>query len=233
MGKGFDRFWNNMFKGQKDKFVQQPTMTPQQQQFVSSLQPLIGNILGNLSQPFDFLPIQQKMQSNFQSQTLPGLFSMLTNVGGASPSSGYRGATLGAGQNLQESLAAMEGNYGMQSRDQMMRLLPALLTLSGQPQFQTGYIPGKPGAIPNIIGEALPYAAQAAATYFGGPGAGMAANAAAQGLKNKIQGNRSSNIQQQSAPISPQTMWGNIGQDLQYRMFNDLLNPSTSYQPRI
>ena len=224
MGKRWDNFWNSMFKGEKDKFVQQPTMTPQQQEFISGLQPLIGNILGNLSQPFDFGPIQQKMRSDFQSQTLPGLFSMLTNVGGGSPSSGYLGSTLGAGQNLQESLAAMEGNYGMQSRDQMMRLLPALFTLSGQPQFQTAYMPGKPGFVPNILNQAVPAAAQVAAAYYGGP-------AAAMGMLNK--GSSSGGGAQQGAPINPQTMWGNMGQNLQYKMFNDLLNPPTSFQPRI
>ncbi len=102
---------------------------------------------------FSFDPIAQKARSNFQSQTIPSIAERFTSLGnGAQNSSAFQGALTGAGQNLDESLAALESQFGLQQQGQNNQQLMSLLSLLLQPQYENAYFPGQPGLLQGLAG---------------------------------------------------------------------------------
>lgn len=114
--------------GSKPKQMQR--LMPQQQQLMDSVLQQALSRLG--SNQFDFAPIEQQARTGFQTKTLPGIAERFTAFGpGAQRSSAFSEALGQAGTGLEENLAAMRSNYGMQQQGNLLNLLQMGL----QPQF--------------------------------------------------------------------------------------------------
>lgn len=127
-----------------------PLLRPEQQQYqnfiLQQLPGLLQNIQGRLGQPattsqFDFGPIAQQARTQFQTQTVPTLAERFGALGGESRgSSAVLGQLGAAGAGLDESLASLGQQYGMQQQafnygaqqNQVNQLMSLLSLLSGQ-----------------------------------------------------------------------------------------------------
>lgn len=130
--------------------TQLPTLSPQQQQYqnflLQQLPGLLQNLQSKLSQPtatsqFDFAPIAQQARTQFKTQTVPTLAERFGALAGDSRgSSGVFGQLGAAGAGLDENLASLQQQYGMQQQafnygaqqNQTNQLLQLLSLLSGQ-----------------------------------------------------------------------------------------------------
>ena len=118
----------------------------------------LGGLGGYSSRGGDFAPIAQQAMKQFASDTVPGLAERFTAIGGGGTSlgsSGFQGALGAAGAGLQENLAALGSQYGLQQRGldinqqgqnqgNIINLLRTLLT----PQNEYMYTPGRQGFLP-------------------------------------------------------------------------------------
>lgn len=151
--------------GSKNKIKQIPRFTPgqmgAQQQLLQQSLPMLLNLLGQQQgQQFDFAPIAQQARSQFSQQTVPGLAERFTSMGGGRLSSPVFAQQLGqAGAGLEEGLASLQSQYGLQQQQMGQReramQLQALLSLLGvglQPQFENYQRPGQPGLFGNLLG---------------------------------------------------------------------------------
>lgn len=134
--------------------------------------PALGGLQGTYQGGYnsgggDFAPVAQHAMSQFASDTVPGLAERFTQLGGGGTqlgSSAFQGALGSAGAGLQESLASMGSQYGLQQRglDQqqqglglqqqgqnqthLINLLRSLLN----PQNDYAYTPGRQGFLPSL-----------------------------------------------------------------------------------
>ncbi len=132
----------------------------------------------------------------FEQQTLPGIaerFAGGNAMGGGLMTSGF-GQSLGAaGANLQTQLAQMKEQYRRQSINDLLGQYNQLTNQSlGARPFENVYDPGTQGQ-QTLLGGLAQTGLTAAATAFGGPAGGFAANT----LFNSMKPN-----QQQSQPFS-------------------------------
>lgn len=112
---------------------------PQQQAFSQILQ----QALSGLQDPTKgFAPIAQQARSQFQKQTVPSIFERFSNMD-AQRSSAFADALGGAGADLEERLAAMGSQYGLQQQG----LLQQLLSMGLTPQFENIYMKREPGLL--------------------------------------------------------------------------------------
>lgn len=129
----------------RGRFQQQPLYNPQQQAAFSQL---LSQGLSNS----DFNPIEQRARSQFNQQTIPSLAERFTSMGGGQRSSAFQGALGAAGAGLEEGLAALRSQHGLQQ-----------LGMGLTPQFENIYFPSQPGffeglssgynqAIPSLLG---------------------------------------------------------------------------------
>lgn len=125
--------------GSKGKMNQYATMDPQQ---LAASNQFLNQAQQGLQDPYaGFAPIEQHARSQF-NQSMPSLAERFTSMGqGARRSSGFASAIGRAGAGLEESLAAMRSQYGMQNRGQMMQLGQ----MGMQPRFENMYQPGTQG----------------------------------------------------------------------------------------
>lgn len=122
----------------------------------SKFNKIIADILGQYQQgAFDFAPIAEQARTQFQQRTVPSIAERFTAMGGQRSSA--FGQQLGAaGAGLEESLAALGSQYGLQQQ----RLLQNLLALGAQepvylsPQPTTGQSIAQ--AVGGGLGQALP-----------------------------------------------------------------------------
>ena len=143
-------FWEglkNFAVGQPQRIEQLQRFTPQQ---ISVLQQLLGQGMQGLQNPYQgFEPIAQRAMSQFQQQTVPSLAERFTSMGQNKISSPAFASQMGqAGAGLSEGLAALQSQYGMQNRSQMMDMLGMGLT----PQFENIQMNAQPG----MLQQALP-----------------------------------------------------------------------------
>lgn len=136
----------NMFSGYGAQTFQLPRFDPQQQ---NALQQLLQRGLAGS----DFGPIEQQARSQFSRQTVPGLAERFSSLGsgGSQRSSAFQGALGAAGAGLEENLAALRSQYGLQQ---------AKLGLS--PMFENIYQPAREG----IAGPLAQGGSQAATQMF-------------------------------------------------------------------
>lgn len=128
--------------GSKPKQMQR--FMPEQQQAMNQILQKALAGLGN--NQFDFAPIEQQARTGFQTKTLPGIAERFTAFGpGAQRGSGFLEALQSAGTGLDENLAAMRSNYGLQQQGNLMNLLQ----MGMQPQFD--WTTGGGGGAGNII----------------------------------------------------------------------------------
>lgn len=138
-----------------------PTFAPNQQnlqnQGIQQALAYLKQLSPGKQQPyqFDFAPIAQQAQTQFYGQTVPSLAERFTSLGGEGTSlgsSGFTGALGAAGAGLQENLAALGSQYGLQQQQLGMQqqgqdrdYLLNLLRFALLPQKETVYTPKGPG----------------------------------------------------------------------------------------
>lgn len=137
-----------------------------------------SEVYNNLEKPY----MQQ-----FEQQTVPGLaerFAGMGAMGGGLSSSGFGQALGAAGGNLQAQLMQMKEGYRRQSINDLLGQYNQMANrgLSARP-FENAYNPGTQGQM-GVGGQILSGLATGAATAFGGPAGG----AAAQGATNMFKG---------------------------------------------
>jgi hypothetical protein len=136
--------FGQMLFGSKGKMNQYATMDPQQ---LGASNQFLNQAQQGLQDPYaGFAPIEQHARSQFQ-QGLPSLAERFTSMGkGAQRSSGFQSALGRAGAGLEESLAAMRSQYGMQNRGQMMQLGQ----MGMQPRFENQWMPESQGLMQQL-----------------------------------------------------------------------------------
>lgn len=149
--------------GSKPRVKKYSTMDPQQ---IGASTSFLNMAQQGLQNPYaGFEPIEQKARSNFQ-QSIPSLAERFVSMSpSALRSSGYMSALGRAGAGLEESLAALKSQYGMQNRSQMMQLGQ----MGMQPRFENVMHPGSPGFLQSMAGPLL------SMILSGGLGAGFGA----------------------------------------------------------
>lgn len=145
MGKGA-----GFLRGRPAQMASINKYTPEAQ---SALSFLLGQGRQNMQDPYaGFEPIAQRARSQFNQQTVPGLAERFTSMGDNALSSGAFASQIGqAGAGLEEGLAALQSQYGMQNRQMSLQEL-----LGGiQPQFENMYQPreqsGFEALLPHIL----------------------------------------------------------------------------------
>ena len=114
--------------------------------------------------PFDFSTIEQQAKTNFYSDTVPSIAERFTAMGSGPRSSNFAASLGQAGAGLQQSLAALRANVGLQQQGQQQNYLQNLLQLGLTPQFETVHTPEQPGFLESAggpilqgLGQSLPY----------------------------------------------------------------------------
>ena len=130
----------------KPKFQQVQRFTPQQQQAQNQALQMALSGLQNPNAGFE--PIANQARQQFNSQTVPSLAERFTAMGNGQRSSAFQGALGSAGADLESQLAALQAQYGLQNRSQLMQLLGQGL----EPQFENAYNPGGGGFSSGIFG---------------------------------------------------------------------------------
>ncbi len=150
--------------GSKPKTQNISTYNPQQQNLLSNVnQTALQNLKGLSSNGFNFQPIEEQARRNFQGTTIPSIANRFA-AAGATDGSGYRNALLGAGSDLESSLAALKAQYGLQNQGQMISFLQSLLGLGLRPQ-ETIHEEGSQG----FLGSTLPALGSVLGGIYGGP----------------------------------------------------------------
>lgn len=160
-------------KGQLSGYSEQ-----NQEQFNSLISQLLGRLGGG---QFDFGPIEQQARAGFEQKTVPSIAERFTSMGGGGGRSSAFGQQLGqAGSDLEQSLAGMRQNYGLQQQG----LLQNLLGLGKQEAY---YQPESPGFLGNIAAPLVQAGGSALGSYFGGPAGASAIQSLLQGLGQPAQ----------------------------------------------
>lgn len=152
----------DLFQNRPSRTEQLPRFSPESQGLQNASIAAALNQLGNVQQNrFDFAPIQQQAMTNFKQQTLPTIAERFTSMGGQGSSA--FGQQLGAaGANLEENLAALKSQYGLQQQGLDQNLLAMLLGAGLQPSFENIYLAGEP----SFAAQALPVAGQVGGRLF-------------------------------------------------------------------
>ena len=157
--------------GAPGEFKYQPVLPPNLQQ---KLESLYSSGLDRLNQQFApgqpsaISPILQQARTQFFTQTLPALQNAYTAQGNSLGSSSRIGSLGAAGAGLEENLAALQAQYGLSERNQLMNLL-------SQRPYEQIYQPGTPNR-PGWLSTLADVGLGAASAFI--PGAGIAANVA-------------------------------------------------------
>lgn len=136
--------------GNKGNIQQTSTVTPEVQQMLSQLLQQGSQKLQNPYQGFE--PLAQEARTNFQQQTVPSIAERFTSMGGGALSSPAFASQLGqAGSGLDQGLANMKSQYGMQNENQGLRMLQQGM----MPSFSNTYMQSQPGLGESLFGGAL------------------------------------------------------------------------------
>jgi hypothetical protein len=153
-----------------DFFTGKPAQTQQFERYTPSQQVALDQLLSqgtsgiqNLNQAFDLTPIEREARTQFQTQTVPSIAERFTALGSGPRSSNFIGRLGQAGAGLEQSLASLRSNVGLQQRGQQQNLLTNLLSLGLTPRFETAYQPAQPGFLESAgapllqgLGQSLP-----------------------------------------------------------------------------
>jgi len=153
----------NFFLGAPNRIEQVPRFNQEQQ---SLLQNLLGLGQQTINNPYKgFEPIAQRATSQFNQQTVPGLAQRFASLGSNSLSSPAFASQLGqAGAGLQEGLAALQSQYGMQNRQQGLQFLQQGLT----PQFENIPLKQESGFLQESLPSLAKLGARTGSAYYTG-----------------------------------------------------------------
>jgi len=102
--------------------------------------------LQGLDNKFDFAPIEQQARSNFNTQTIPSIAERFTSLGsGSQNSSAFSNAIGSASSGLEQSLASLKSQYGLQQQGLNQNMIQSLLGMGLQPRYENAYFPRQPG----------------------------------------------------------------------------------------
>jgi len=179
--------------GRKGRMEKHSTMDPQQMGAATSF---LNQAQQGLQDPYaGFEPIEKQARSQFQ-QGIPSLVERFTSLSpSAQRSSGFQSALGRASSGLEESLAAMKAQYGLQNRGQMMQLGQ----MGMQPRFENIYRPGTQGLLGGMMGPLL------MSLMSGGMGAGIGAGMFGRNMMNQ------SRAGQGMGAMMPWAMMGGMG----------------------
>lgn len=162
-----------MYMAVKDFLVGQPARLEQVERYspeqLSAQKQILQSALQGISQPYaGFEPIEQRARSQFMQQTVPTLSERFTSLGGygtGALSSPVFASQLGsAGAGLEEGLAALRAQYGLQQRGLAQGLLPYGL----QPRYENLFMGGQSGLAQEIIPLLSRLATMLGASYLTG-----------------------------------------------------------------
>jgi len=146
-----------LFGGGSEGGPRRANYTPQEQDIFSMLLNQGKNQLQNPYQGFD--DISNYAQNNFYQNTIPSIAERFTAMGNGQRSSAFQGALGQAGAGLNQSLAALRSQYGMQNQQNGLNTLQFGL----RPAFQDYYQSSQPGFGENLLSgftQAAPQFAQ-------------------------------------------------------------------------
>lgn len=131
----------------KPRTQQISQFTPEQQQWQSQLGQFGSQQLQN---PYEgFAPIEEQARTQFQTSTVPTLAERFTSMGsGGQRSSAFQSALGQAGAGLEQNLAALKSQYGMQNKQLGANVLGNAL----RPSFDTVYQQAQPGFLESALG---------------------------------------------------------------------------------
>lgn len=135
----------------KGGWSQQPTRNPQQMQRSQ----WAGNTgMQQIQNPYQgFAPIAQNAISQYQNQVIPSLAERFSSLGNNALSSPSFGSQLQQGGNdLQERLAGLQAQYGLQQQS----LGQSLFNMGQQPEFENVYTAGGPSGLSGFFGNLAP-----------------------------------------------------------------------------
>lgn len=143
--------------GNEGGLKQAQRLTPEQQSVLSLL---LGTGGRSLQNPYaGFQPIAQQARSQFMQNTIPSLAERFTSMGNNALSSPAFASQLGqAGSGLEEALAALQSQYGMQNQRNAL----SILALGLSPAFENFYQKSQPGFGENLLAGTI----QAAPSFY-------------------------------------------------------------------
>lgn len=151
--------------GRKSRTERLPVLTPEQMSYLNNM---LGLSQQGMNDPYSgFEPIEQRARTQFR-ESIPTLAERFTSLSpSAQRSSGFQSALGRSQAGLEESLAALRAQYGMQNRGQMMQLGQMAL----RPTFENMYHPQTQGFLGEMAGPLMQ--AGLAAGTGGALGAGL------------------------------------------------------------
>jgi hypothetical protein len=159
---------SDFFFGSKPRTEQISRFTPQQQGLQNqSIQQLLQMLQQGQGQSPSFEPIAQKARTQFQTQTIPSLAERFTSMGNRH-SGAFKAALGNAGAGLEEGLAALGSQYGLQQNAQNQQLLQLLGSLGSQQGAENLVYEGQPGALQGLAGGLGNYFAPGIGGAIGG-----------------------------------------------------------------
>jgi hypothetical protein len=132
-----------------------PTISPQQQGLQNNIINQSQGLLNKATQGVDFDPIEQRARSQFNTRTVPSLAERFTSLGGGQRSSAFQGALGSASSDLEQGLAALRSQFGLQQQGQQNNLLSSLLGYGFQPGFENVSQPGWGSLFGQGVGQGI------------------------------------------------------------------------------
>jgi hypothetical protein len=145
----------NFFTGRPAQLNSINKYSPEAQ---SALSQLTGSASQGFNNPYaGFEPIAQRARSQFHGSTVPGIAERFASMGSNALSSPALYSQLGAaGAGLEEGLAALQSQYGMQNRGRLLQELLAGIS----PQNEYFYQPREAGFAESFLSPLLGSASQ-------------------------------------------------------------------------
>lgn len=143
----------NFWRSNSDQITQSSLLRPgqvaAQDEVLKSLMQLLGNLNNPEGRYEGFGPIEQKARTDFETQTVPLLAERFTSQfgPGANRGSAFRGELSKAGTGLDQGIAALRAQYGLQNQALQNQLINTLAGSGLARSLENNYFKGTPGVI--------------------------------------------------------------------------------------